>query len=111
MSLRFVVPRSLHLPAAPLGRLVRRRAADARRAESLYYVAAALVLTAGTLLGQWGWIAFGICAAGGATLATWVAHARGWPFVAACVVGAHAASLGAAWWQRRARRSAVTTGG
>lgn len=59
MPLRLVIPRSLHPPASLLGRLVRRRARDARQAESLYLVAVALVLCVGALVSQWGWIAVG----------------------------------------------------
>ena len=59
MPLRLVIPRSLHPPSSLLGRLVRRRARDARQAESLYLVAAALVLCVGALVSQWGWIAVG----------------------------------------------------
>lgn len=59
MPLRFAIPRSLYPPAALLGQLIRRVARDARQAESLYVVAAALVLCVGMLASQWGWIAFG----------------------------------------------------
>lgn len=59
VPLRFTIPRSLYLPASPLGRAVRRWAHDARQAESLYFVALALVLCLATLAGQWGWIAYG----------------------------------------------------
>ena len=59
VPIRFTIPRSLYLPASPLGRLVRRWARDARQAESLYLVALALVLCLATLAGQWGWIAYG----------------------------------------------------
>jgi hypothetical protein len=59
VPLRFVIPRSLYPPASLLGRLVRRWAGDARQAESLYVVAAALVLCVGMLISQWGWIVFG----------------------------------------------------
>lgn len=59
MPLRFVIPRSFYPPASPLGRLVGRWAQDARQAESFYFVAAAFVLCVGSLLSQWGWVAFG----------------------------------------------------
>lgn len=59
VPLRLTIPRSLHLPASPLGRGVRRWAHDARQAESLYFVALALMLCLATLAGQWGWIVYG----------------------------------------------------
>ena len=59
VPLRFVIPRSLYPPASLLGRLVRRGARDARQAESLYVVTAALVLCLATLSSQWGWIGWG----------------------------------------------------
>ena len=65
MSVRFVVPASFHPPASLLGRLARRRAQDDRQGESYYFVAAALVLCVGSLLSQWGWVAFGTSGPGG----------------------------------------------
>ncbi len=65
MPLRLVIPRSFHPPASLLGRLVRRWTQDRRQAESFYYVAAVLVLAVGSLLSQWGWVAFGTGGPGG----------------------------------------------
>jgi hypothetical protein len=62
-------PPAFHPVSSLLGRALRRRAADARQAEGLYVVAAALVLVGGVLLGQWGWmlgrahpVAYGVAA-------------------------------------------------
>ncbi len=65
MPLRFVAPPSFYPPASLLGRLVARGARDDRQAESFYFVAAALVLCVGSLLSQWGWVAFGTSGPGG----------------------------------------------
>jgi hypothetical protein len=59
VPLRFDTPPSFYPPASLLGRLVGRWARDHRQAESFYFVAAALVLCVGSLLSQWGWVAFG----------------------------------------------------
>ncbi|MEP0547720.1 MAG: hypothetical protein ABJF88_12370 [Rhodothermales bacterium] len=65
MPLRFVTPPSFYPPASLLGRLAGRWAQDRRQAESFYFVAAALVLCVGSLLSQWGWVAFGAIGPGG----------------------------------------------
>ena len=44
---------------------MRRWAHDDRQGESFYFVAAALVLCVGSLLSQWGWVAFGTSGPGG----------------------------------------------
>lgn len=88
MSLRLSIPRSLYPPASPLGRLVRRWARDARHAESLYLVAAALVLSAGVVLGQWGWILFGTGPDGEPSLAFFAAQVAGGAVLAlGCLLG------------------------
>ncbi len=78
MPLRLTIPRAFHPPAALLGRWIRRRARDARQAESRYIVAAALVLTVASLVSQWSWILLGEGALG-SPLALWVlgAHVAG----------------------------------
>lgn len=86
MPLRFVIPRSFHPPASLLGRRVRRGARDARQAESLYVVVAALVLCAGALASQWGWIAWGTDP--DTAVAYFVAQTVGWLLLAGtCLAG------------------------
>lgn len=88
VPLRLVIPRSLYLPASPLGRGVRRWAHDARQAESLYFVALALVLCLATLAGQWGWIAFGTTPDGAPSLAFLAAQVGGGLVLAGtCLLG------------------------
>jgi hypothetical protein len=53
----------------------------------------------------WAWIAFGVAAAGGGSLAAWLAQARGWPFVAGCIVAAHVLPIGLAAWSRAVREN------
>ncbi len=72
------IPRAFHPPSSALGRWVRCRARDARHAESLFIVAAALVLTVATLASQWSWILLGEAAPGDAlALGVLAAHGLG----------------------------------
>lgn len=100
-------PPTYHPPSSPLGRAVRRRAADARQAESLYAVAAALVVVAAALLSQWGWM---IPEAD--PLLVGVATGAGWALVgAACFAGwrprLHVRIGGGALHVRRGRETLV----
>jgi hypothetical protein len=68
--------------------LVRHRAHDARQAESLYFVALALVLCLATLAGQWGWIVYGTTPDGSPSLAFFATQVvGGLALVATCLLG------------------------
>lgn len=88
MPLRLTIPASLYLPASPLGRGVRRWAHDARQAESLYFVALALVLCLATLAGQWGWLLYGTMPDGSPSLAFFAAQVGGGlVLIVTCLLG------------------------
>ena len=88
VPLRLTISRSLYLPASPLGRGMRRWAHDARQAESLYFVALALVLCLATLAGQWGWIVYGTTPDGSPSLAFFAVQTVGaLVLVATCLLG------------------------
>lgn len=100
-------PPAFHPPSSLLGRAVRRRAADARQAEGLYAVAAALAVVAAALLTQWGWMLpeTDPLTVGAATVAGWVLVS------AACFIGwrprLHVHVDGASLRVRRGRESFV----
>lgn len=82
--MHLTAPPAFHPASSLLGRALRRHAADARQAESLYIVAAAFVVTAAMLIGQWGWmrwsaapLAYG-AALGAGSLLIAVACFAGW---------------------------------
>jgi hypothetical protein len=60
---------------------------------------------------SWGWIAFGLGAAGGVSLAAWVSHVRGWPEVGAVVIAVHFVSVGVGVWSRVVPRRTVRADG
>ena len=81
--MHLTAPPAFHPASSPLGRALRRRSADARQAEGLYVVAAALVVVGAALLGQWGWIRWSA-----APLAYGTALGAAWLLVgAACFAG------------------------